>query len=92
MPPACDQRDVHVHDRDWHHVHVHRVQQEDIRSWRIRVFAATWLSYFGFYFCRKPFFVAKAEFNEAFGWDTELLGTIGVAYLVMYWFAGKDES
>lgn len=25
------------------------------RSWRVRVFVATWLSYVGFYFCRQPF-------------------------------------
>ena len=30
------------------------------RSWRIKVFAATWLSYVGFYFARKPFSAAKA--------------------------------
>ncbi len=52
--------------------------------WRRRVFAATWLSYFGFYFCRKPFYIAKAEFTDEFGWDTSVLGWIGVAYLVAY--------
>jgi sugar phosphate permease len=55
-------------------------------AWRRRVFAATWLSYFGFYFCRKPFYVAKAEFEESFNWSPSVLGWIGVAYLVAYAF------
>ncbi len=55
-----------------------------LKQWRYRVFAATWLSYFGFYFCRKPFFVAKAQFTETFGWDEVMLGNITVAYLIAY--------
>ena len=34
------------------------------RSWRIKVFVATWLSYVGFYFCRKPFSAAKAAIGD----------------------------
>ena len=55
-----------------------------LRQWRYRVFAATWLSYFGFYFCRKPFFVAKAQFQESFGWDEVMSSNITVAYLIAY--------
>jgi sugar phosphate permease len=29
--------------------------------WRLQVFAATWLAYFGFYLTRKSFSVAKVE-------------------------------
>ncbi len=54
------------------------------RQWRYRVFAATWLSYVGFYFCRKPFSIAKAELGKANGFDAELLGQIGAAYLIAY--------
>jgi OPA family sugar phosphate sensor protein UhpC-like MFS transporter len=54
------------------------------RSWRIRVFAATWLSYVGFYFCRKPFSAAKSAIGEQNGWDTATLGNIWAAYLVAY--------
>ena len=38
------------------------VRQEDqqldraYRPWQIRIFAATWLAYAGYYFCRKPFY------------------------------------
>ena len=38
--------------------------QEGQIQWRRRVFASTWLAYFGFYFCRKPFFLLKKELEE----------------------------
>ena len=52
--------------------------------WRYRIFASTWLSYAGFYFCRKPFFIAKPALAEELSWDPSLLGFIGSAYLVAY--------
>ena len=52
--------------------------------WRYRVFASTWLSYAGFYFCRKPFFIAKPALAEELSWDPSLLGFIGSAYLITY--------
>lgn len=54
------------------------------RTWRARVFTATWLSYFGLYFCRKPFYITKASLEENLGWDAGQLGMIGTAYLVAY--------
>jgi len=48
------------------------------------VFAATWASYAGYYFCRKPFFICKAALGEDLGWDPSLLGLIGTCYLVAY--------
>ena len=54
------------------------------RQWRRRVFAATWLSYAGYYFCRKPFFIAKPALSEELGWDPVMLGYIGTAYLIAY--------
>ncbi len=54
------------------------------RPWRRRVFLATWLSYFGFYFCRKPFFIVKGSLEREFGWDAEKLALIGTAYLLAY--------
>lgn len=54
------------------------------RSWRVNVFAATWLSYVGFYFCRVPFSKAKAAIGETAHWDTATLGNIWSAYLVTY--------
>ena len=56
----------------------------EMRSWRFRVFGATWLSYFGFYFCRKPFYIAKGALEENLGFDPTVLAAIGTAYLVAY--------
>ena len=36
------------------------------------------------YFCRKPFFIVKAQLSEANGWDASALGMIGTAYLIAY--------
>lgn len=55
-----------------------------LRSWRRRVFAATWLSYAGFYFCRKPFFIAKPALAEELSWEPSILGLLGTCYLVAY--------
>jgi len=55
-----------------------------MRQWRRRVFTATWLSYAGYYFCRKPFFIAKPALSEELGWDPAMLGYIGTAYLIAY--------
>lgn len=54
------------------------------RSWRIKVFAATWLSYVGFYFARKPFSAAKAAIGQETHWNATTLGNIWAAYLVAY--------
>jgi OPA family sugar phosphate sensor protein UhpC-like MFS transporter len=54
------------------------------RTWRVRVFAATWLSYVGFYFCRKPFSAAKSAIGAQMGWDSVTLGNIWAAYLIAY--------
>ncbi len=53
-------------------------------SWRWRVFAATWLSYAGFYCCRKPFSIVKGTLGEDLGFDATTLGAIGTAYLLSY--------
>ena len=58
--------------------------EAELKSWRVRVFTATWASYAGFYFCRKPFYIAKASLEETMGWDAATLGAIGTAYLLAY--------
>lgn len=55
-----------------------------LKYWRWRVFAATWLCYIGFYFCRKPFSVSKSSMKTALGFNSEMLGAIGSAYLIFY--------
>jgi OPA family sugar phosphate sensor protein UhpC-like MFS transporter len=54
------------------------------RSWRAKVFAATWLSYVGFYFCRKPFSATKSAIHTETKWDIATLGNIWAAYLFAY--------
>ena len=54
------------------------------RPWRMRIFTATWLSYFGFYFCRKPFYAVKGQLGEVQGWDAATLSYLGTAYLLAY--------
>lgn len=54
------------------------------RPWQIRIFAATWLSYAGYYFCRKPFYVVKADMAAALGFSTLQLAHLGTAYLAAY--------
>jgi sugar phosphate permease len=52
--------------------------------WRVNIIAATWLSYAGFYFCRKTFGIAKPLLKEEYGWiDTEL-AWVWTAYLAAY--------
>ncbi len=55
-----------------------------LRVWRWRIFAATWLGYFGYYFCRKPFNIAKADLIENHGWTDQTVGNIGAIYLFTY--------
>ena len=55
-----------------------------LREWRRRVFVATWLSYVGYYFCRKPFNFAKASIKGELGLDATTVGDIGAAYSVAY--------
>ncbi|MEZ4366667.1 MAG: MFS transporter [Kofleriaceae bacterium] len=54
------------------------------RAWRKKIFAATWLSYVGFYFCRKPFSAAKAGLGDEAGWSATTLGNIWAVYLLSY--------
>ncbi len=57
---------------------------EKHKSWRLRVFIATWLSYVGFYFCRQPFSKAKGAIGDEMHWDAGTLGNIWTAYLIAY--------
>ena len=54
------------------------------RSWRTRIFVATWLSYFGFYFCRQPWFATKSDIGRETHWNATTLGDIEAAYLIAY--------
>ena len=51
---------------------------------RARVFAATWLSYAGFYFCRKVFGVVKGPLKAELGVDDLGVSHLFTAYLISY--------
>lgn len=54
------------------------------KTWRWRVFTATWLAYAGLYFARKPFSIVKADIEKAYEWGPSALGMLGASYLVAY--------
>ena len=63
----------------------------DYRGWQIRILAATWLAYAGYYFCRKPFYILKASMADSLGWSPLVLGQLGMAYNLAY-AAGQFSS
>ena len=54
------------------------------RIWRVRILSATWLSYAGFYFCRKNFAIVKSSVQDALQITTSELAHVYTAYLVAY--------
>jgi len=56
----------------------------DARIWRARVLITTWLSYAGFYFCRKNFAIVKSSVMESMQISTEDVAHIFTAYLFAY--------
>jgi sugar phosphate permease len=55
-----------------------------MKSWRVRIFLATWLSYVGFYFARKHYSAAKSDLADLPGWSTETTARVYAAYLIAY--------
>ena len=59
-------------------------QTSSYRPWQLKILTATWLSYAGYYFCRKAFYVVKADLAETLALTTIDLANLGTAYLVFY--------
>jgi len=57
---------------------------EQFRRYRIQLFVATWLSYFGFYVVRKVYAVVKLPLKEHFGFDDLQVAWPWTIYLVTY--------
>ena len=55
-----------------------------MRVWRVRILATTWLSYAGFYFCRKNFAIAKSSLLTSLEISKSDLAHVMTAYLVAY--------
>ena len=54
------------------------------KRWRINVFAATWSSYAGLYFCRKNFGIVKADVRDVLQVTDLEIAHIWTAYLAAY--------
>jgi OPA family glycerol-3-phosphate transporter-like MFS transporter len=57
-----------------------------LRRYRMQLFVATWLSYFGFYVVRKVYAVVKLPLKEHFGLDDIQVAWPWTIYLVTYMF------
>jgi sugar phosphate permease len=73
---------------------------ELFRRYRLQLFVATWLSYFGFYVVRKVYAVVKLPLKEHFGLDDLQIAWPWTIYLVTYmlgqflaaWLGQRMES
>jgi len=71
-----------------------------LRRYRVELFTATWLSYFGFYLVRKTYAVVKRPLKEQFGLDDVHVAYPWTVYLVTYmlgqfvaaWLGRRTES
>jgi len=63
---------------------VSALMSPELKQWRLKVFTSTWLTYFGFYFCRKAFYAVKGTLAEDLMIDETQLGYIGFTYLLCY--------
>jgi sugar phosphate permease len=71
-----------------------------LRRYRLQIFTATWLSYAGFYLCRKVYAVVKHALKLEFGFNDEQIALPWTIYLVCYmlgqflaaWLGRRMES
>ena len=54
------------------------------RPFQIKILAATFLTYVGYYFCRRPFYVAKSAIASEFAFTSIDIAHLGTAYLTAY--------
>jgi sugar phosphate permease len=71
-----------------------------LRRYRMQLFTATWLSYAGFYLCRKVYAVVKHALKLEFGFNDEQIALPWTIYLICYmlgqflaaWLGRRMES
>lgn len=71
-----------------------------LRRYRAQLFTATWLSYAGFYLCRKVYAVVKHPLKLQFGFNDEQIAAPWTIYLITYmlgqflaaWLGRRMES
>ena len=61
-------------------------QAVQLRRYRWQLFTATWLSYAGFYLCRKVYAVIKHPLKLHFGFNDEQIAAPWTIYLIAYMF------
>ena len=59
-------------------------KEKTVRVWRVRILATTWLSYAGFYFCRKNFAIAKSSLMSSMEIGRSDVAHLFTAYLAAY--------
>jgi len=57
---------------------------QTMRVWRVRILTTTWLSYAGFYFCRKNFAIAKSSIMTSMEIGRSDVAHLFTAYLAAY--------
>lgn len=60
------------------------MKEDRYRPFQLKILAATFLAYAGYYLCRRPFYVVKSDLADAFNFTTVDLANLGTAYLVAY--------
>jgi len=63
---------------------VNEPQAHKVRVWRVRILTTTWLSYAGFYFCRKNYAIVKSSILDNLDITRSELAHIFTVYLVAY--------
>lgn len=56
----------------------------EMKRWRLRIFAVTWLAYFGMYFCRKNFSVVMPVLSREIHTTKEEFAVVITVYSIMY--------
>lgn len=59
-------------------------EKSSLRTWQIKIFSATWITYVGYYFARKAFYVVKSPLADSLGFTALDLAHLGTAYLTFY--------
>ena len=62
------------------------------KTWRYRIFGVTWLSYAGFYLCRKNFSVVMPMLTDEFGFTKVDLALILTGYSLIYQYSVQFGS
>jgi sugar phosphate permease len=63
---------------------INQAKTQSAKAWRYRIFAITWLTYAGFYLCRKNVSVEIPLLERRFGYSTDQLAHVVFAFSLLY--------